>query len=385
MVRGRDRRGSSHPGTDSLRPRREVASGANLGQQPCPPSRLEKSQPERSVLLLLRSNSCQQKAEYSRSRLHPEIAKLLSQETEWTSNAVGDHHPPPPGETENLKKVAEQFGFPQGGGADPPPLETAPKQDVPATSSSKEKRKKESQRHVGKSSMESAGHAFGPPLQEAYQVEHQKEEEELFQRIDQQVSKPFQRDKRTPRVRASLAKNCPETPRVSSVQSVQGGSQHPLPEHWGRGMGSRLGVGVYRRYYRQILAPKVTSKAIQREMLTLCAVLDHLLDGQILTVADIAAQRLKSLELLAGGSPVELSSQLEFLPKELSNLAGQEESRFVRREFQNETKLNRQLKGGGKSSGGKDQFPTHLKGKGGKSNSKGSKAQQSKVVEVSQT
>ena len=53
--------------------------------------------------------------------------------------------------------------------------------------------------------MESAGHAFGPPLQEAYQVEHQKEEE-LFQRIDQQVSKPFQRDKQ-PRVRASLAKN----------------------------------------------------------------------------------------------------------------------------------------------------------------------------------
>ena len=68
---------------------------------------------------------------------------------------------------------------------------------------------------------------------------------------------------------------------------------------------------MYRRYYRQILAPKVTSKAIQREMLTLCAVLDHLLDGQILTVADIAAQRLKSLELLAGGSPVELSSQLD--------------------------------------------------------------------------
>ena len=123
-------------------------------------------------------------------------------------------------------------------------------------------------------------------------------------------------------------------------------------------MGSRLGVGVYRRYYRQIFAPKVTSKAIQREMLTLCAVLDHLLDGQILTVADIAAQRPKSLELLAGGSPVELSSQLEILPKELSNLAGQEESRFVRREFQNETKLNRQLKGGGKSPGGKDQFPT---------------------------
>ena len=142
MVRGRDRRGSSHPGTDSLRPRREVASGANLGQQPCLPSRLEKSQPERPVLLLLRSNSCQQKAEYSRSRLHPEIAKLLSQETEWTSNAVGDHHPPPPGETENLKKVAEQFGFPQGGGADPPPLETAPKQDVPATSSSKKKKGK---------------------------------------------------------------------------------------------------------------------------------------------------------------------------------------------------------------------------------------------------
>ena len=69
-------------------------------------------------------------------------AKLLSQETEWTSNAVGDHHPPPPGETENLKKVAEQFGFPQGGGADPPPLETAPKQDVPATSSSKKKKGK---------------------------------------------------------------------------------------------------------------------------------------------------------------------------------------------------------------------------------------------------
>ena len=275
-------------------------------------------------------------------------AKLLSQETEWTSNAVGDHHPPPPGETENLKKVAEQFGFPQGGGADPPPLETAPKQDVPATSSSK---KKKGKRKVKDMLEKARWRVQGTPL-------------------DPHYKRPIRLSTKKKKKKNSSSESTSRSASLSSETSEPLESEHclrkiaqKLPGYLARKASKEAatilsqstgegewGVGVYRRYCRQILAPKVTSKAIQREMLTLCAVLDHLLDGQILTVADIAAQRLKSLELLAGGSPVELSSQLEILPKELSNLAGQEESRFVRREFQNETKLNRQLKGGGKEA-----------------------------------
>ena len=40
-------------------------------------------------------------------------AKLLSQETEWTSTAVGDHHPPPPGETKNWKRSPNSLAFPK--------------------------------------------------------------------------------------------------------------------------------------------------------------------------------------------------------------------------------------------------------------------------------
>ena len=50
MVRGRDGRGSSHPGTVTLRPRREVASSANLGQHSRLPAGREEGQPERPVL-----------------------------------------------------------------------------------------------------------------------------------------------------------------------------------------------------------------------------------------------------------------------------------------------------------------------------------------------
>ena len=310
-------------------------------------------------------------------------AKLLSQEADWTSNAVDDHHPPPPGETENLRKVAEQFGFPKGGGgADPPPLETAPKQDVPATSSSKKKKgKRKVKEMLEKARWKVQGTPLDPHYKRPIRLSSTKKKKNSSSASTSRSASPSSETSEVLQSEHRLRKIAQKLPgylaRKASKEAATILSQSTGEGDWG--------VGVYRRYYRQILAPKVTSKAIQREMLTLSAVLDHLLDGQILTVADIAAQRLKSLELLAAGSPVELSSQLEILPKELSNLAGQEESRFARREFQNETKLNRQLKGGGKSSGGKDQFPIQVKGKGGKSNSKGGKAQQSKVVEVSQT
>ena len=110
-------------------------------------------------------------------------------------------------------------------------------------------------------------------------------------------------------------------------------------------------------------------------------------------MADIAAQRLKSLELLASGSPVELASQLEILPKDLTHLAGQEEARYAQKEFQNENKLQRQLKGTGKwNPAGKDHHPPPLPpqetkggwkgGKPGKWQAKGGKAPQSKITEV---
>ena len=311
-------------------------------------------------------------------------AKILTHEKDWTSNALED--PPPPVESDQLRKAAERFGFPQHALPSLAPLEEAPqKKESAKPSSSKKKRGK---RKVKEMLEKARWKIEGTPL-------------------DPEYRRPIKLGKTKRKKRSSSSRSSSDSGTPSS-----GSSEVLQAEHRLRKIAQRLpgylcrkaskeaatilsqnigegdwSVGVYRRYYRQILLPKVGSKAILREMMTLCSLLDTLLDGHILTVADLAAQRLKSLELLASGSPVELAHQLEIIPKEMSNLAGQEEARYAQQEFRSEVKLQKQLKGAGKwNPGGKDnppRDPGQLKGKFGKGGQgKGGKAPHSKVTEV---
>lgn len=318
--------------------------------------------------------------------------KTLTQETDWSSNALEEVAAEQATETDQLKRAAEKFGFHQ------PELvrtdEPVPEKKEPAKPSSSSK-KKTGKRKVKEMLEKSRWKMEGTPLDPDYKRpiklsgSKKKKKKDSSTTSSDRSSSPTSDSSEVLDSDHRLRKIAQKLPgylaRRASRQAATTLSQSTGEGEWG--------VGVYRRYYRQILHSKVSSKAILREMLTLCSLLDTILDGQILTVADIAAQRLKSLELLASGSPVELASQLEILPKDLTHLAGQEEARYAQKEFQNENKLQRQLKGTGKwNPAGKDHHPPPLPpqetkggwkgGKPGKWQAKGGKAPQSKITEV---
>ncbi|CAL1129557.1 unnamed protein product, partial [Cladocopium goreaui] len=103
--------------------------------------------------------------------------------------------------------------------------------------------------------------------------------------------------------------------------------------------------GIFRRYYRQVLQTKTSSRPMLREMATLRSALDKIVDGSILEVADLLSQRLKSLEMIASGSDPMVATEVELLTRELQGLASEAESRYAHKEFQAGVKLNRALKG----------------------------------------
>ena len=105
---------------------------------------------------------------------------------------------------------------------------------------------------------------------------------------------------------------------------------------------------VMQKYYRQILLRRGGSRPLLREMATLSWGMDLLLQGKILQLADLLAQRLKALELIQQGTTGDLAAQLELLPKESQGLSSQAEARIAKSEFFQETKLANQLKGKGK-------------------------------------
>ena len=133
--------------------------------------------------------------------------------------------------------------------------------------------------------------------------------------------------------------------------------------------------GIFRRYYRQVLQTKTSSRPMLREMATLRSALDKIVDGSILEVADLLSQRLKSLEMVASGSDPMVATEGELLPRELQGLASEAESRYAHKEFQAGVRLNRALKGGKGKGGqplGQPPAPSLLQGK---STNKGDKGQ----------
>ena len=102
---------------------------------------------------------------------------------------------------------------------------------------------------------------------------------------------------------------------------------------------------IFHRYYRQVVAPRGGSKGLQREMVTLSVLLDTLIEGDVLGAADVAAQRLKSLELMQQGSDPNLAQQIELIPRDHLGMVADSEALYAQKQFTAETRLQRQLKG----------------------------------------
>ena len=77
---------------------------------------------------------------------------------------------------------------------------------------------------------------------------------------------------------------------------------------------------IFSRYHRQQLQPRMTP-AMNRESLTLCCIVDHLLKGQTGQALDTAAQRVKALEMMSHGCHYTVAQQVEVIPKEASSMA----------------------------------------------------------------
>ena len=149
---------------------------------------------------------------------------------------------------------------------------------------------------------------------------------------------------------------------------------------------SRAWHPLLARYYRQVLSRRI-SGAIGRELLTHCSIIDSLLEGKVAQALDISLQRIKGLELQAGGTSYLVSQRLEVIPSEQGILPSRQEMAIIQKERNQEAKayggasypgmgsLNK-----GKGSGKEDR-PTYKgkepKGKG-KSKSEGKKREENK-------
>ena len=91
------------------------------------------------------------------------------------------------------------------------------------------------------------------------------------------------------------------------------------------------------RYFRQVLSRRI-SGAMGRELLTHCSVIDALLAGNVPQALDISLQRIKGLELQAGGTSFQVSQRLEVVPTEVSLLPSRQEISIIQREKNQETK-----------------------------------------------
>lgn len=130
------------------------------------------------------------------------------------------------------------------------------------------------------------------------------------------------------------------------------------------------------QYYRAQLGPRLSGGA-SREALTLCWALDMALQGKIAQVADCLSQRLKSLEMMAGGASWMVSQRVEIVPPERGRLSSRAEAQAAAKEEKLESKT-RQMVSKGKEKGKTDPGagPWRPSGKGdqkGKERGKGKK------------
>lgn len=77
---------------------------------------------------------------------------------------------------------------------------------------------------------------------------------------------------------------------------------------------------IFTKYFRQSLASKM-SPAMGRESQTLAQMLDLGLRGRVVEAFDMAAQRLKALEMQSTGVHYSVAQQAELLPKETASMS----------------------------------------------------------------
>ena len=139
------------------------------------------------------------------------------------------------------------------------------------------------------------------------------------------------------------------------------------------------------RYYRQVLSRRI-SGAMARELLTHCSIIDSLLEGKVPQALDICLQRIKGLELQAGGTNFQTSQRLEVLPSEVGILPSRQELAIIQKERSQEAKAfgggpYQQHQTGKGKSGLREDRPTYkgkeTKGKG-KNKSEGKKSEENK-------
>ena len=106
------------------------------------------------------------------------------------------------------------------------------------------------------------------------------------------------------------------------------------------------------RYYRQVLSRRI-SGAMGRELLTHCSVIDSLLEGKIAQALDISLQRIKGLELQAGGTSYQVSQRLEVIPSEIGILPSRQEMAIIQKERNQEARAFSSGNYGGQAGQGK--------------------------------
>jgi hypothetical protein len=137
------------------------------------------------------------------------------------------------------------------------------------------------------------------------------------------------------------------------------------------------------QYYRSQLSSRLTGGAA-REALTLSWALDLALQGKVANLADCLSQRLKSIEMSAGGTSWMVAQRVEVLPPEKGHLSSRAEAQAAAKENKDELKA-RNL-GKGKEKGKSDSaYPAwrpggkgEQKGKDKGKNKKGSDKEEGK-------
>ena len=97
-------------------------------------------------------------------------------------------------------------------------------------------------------------------------------------------------------------------------------------------------------YFVRALKPnteRVSSLRNVREMHTMAVILDHLALGRSKAAADVAAQRLKALELASTSGSWDAAQYLELVPAETATLVNKEEEYSATRETEFNQRLHR--------------------------------------------
>lgn len=170
----------------------------------------------------------------------------------------------------------------------------------------------------------------------------------------------------------SVAKRAPGALTYTTLREMQKQLLTSTGAVWEMGRGSVPPVAL--QYFRGQLVNRL-SGGVAREALTLRWALDLALQGRIAEATDCLAQRLKSIEMTAGGSSWMVSQRVEVVPPEKGQLSTRVEAQEAARETKEELKVKGMTKGKekGKSDYGSGWRPSGKGESKGKDRPKGKK------------